>query len=125
MSRGSKLNYRDRLRYREIGHRTTKKMESPWERERRREKRKKRKEVFCGAGVALIPIALGIFIVVHLGQSLVQNFREDDMRCTSVYGDKWNHTIKDNPDDSENASAWLEYCLNIDTKEEKPVTVKP
>lgn len=92
MSKGSKLSFRDRLRYRTLGQRNKYKGEDSWERrDRERRARRRRRE----RTNALLTVAGFVLIFTLVIVCPVATFKEDDQRCVKAYGQGWDHKYAD------------------------------
>lgn len=52
--------------------------------------------------------------------SMVDTYKTQDRQCTSEYGPRWDHQNRNIPQ-TDGSTTYRLVCINIDTKEERPV----
>lgn len=67
-------------------------------------------------------VAAAVSIIAYLViWTPVHNFKVDDRRCTDAYGARWDHQNRQTENNGADANPPRQVCINIDTKEERPV----
>jgi hypothetical protein len=65
-------------------------------------------------------VSLLMVILICLVMLPIEKVKADDKICHDAYGQRWDHQSRDENGDSK----YKLVCINVDTKEEKPVPKK-